>query len=70
MKNYYIQLKSFLGHGSKTIIITKNSLKLLLSAALIFIALAGNATIYYVSTSGNDSNSGTSSDSHGNLWLR
>jgi parallel beta-helix repeat protein len=63
MKNYYIQLKSFLGHGSKTIIITKNSLKLLLSAALIFIALAGNATIYYVSTSGNDSNSGTSSDS-------
>jgi parallel beta-helix repeat protein len=34
----------------------------LFSIFLVFSSLAGNATIYYVSTSGNDSNSGTSPD--------
>ncbi len=62
MKQYYINLKSSLRSGNNTFKVKKNSLKLLLSAVLIFVALAGNATIYYVSTSGNDSNSGTSSD--------
>lgn len=41
----------------------KNYTRLLLSAVLVFITITGNATIYYVSTSGNDSNSGTSEGS-------
>src|SRR5690554_6159300 len=41
----------------------KNYARLLLSVVLILITITGNATIYYVSTSGNDSNSGTNADS-------
>ncbi len=38
------------------------NLKIILVVFLVAITLAGNATIYYISSSGNDSNSGTSSD--------
>lgn len=49
----------------RRLLTNKNCTRLLLSAALFFIILTGNATIYYVSTAGNDSNSGTSAE---NAW--
>ncbi len=62
MKNHQTLLKSIVRFTNNTFQARKNSFKLILSAAFLFMALAGNATIYYVSTSGNDSNAGTSSD--------